>query len=247
MGAVVGSVCACSMNSSSKLAVGIGACAAVGVGLTFYQPWPLLRAVAHLTPEITWFGPGERREVALTFDDGPDPRYTPAILRSLADAGIRGTFFLIGSNAERYPELVEHIRAGGHQIANHMWRDENALLLSTAGAEESLLRTECVLAKFGMTKWMRPAGGFGRTGFLRRARARGYRVVIASAYASDPRRPPAAYIRWAISRMLRPGSIVVLHDSGGDRSRSVAALPGILQAAHHRNLRWVTLDDMFAT
>lgn len=231
----------------SKVAIGIGAGVALGFGLTFYQPEWLLREVARRTPGVIWFGPEDRNEMALTFDDGPDPRWTPAVLDALRQAGARATFFLIGENAAAHPELVRRIVEEGHQLGNHMWRDENALLVDDDAAERSLLATERVLFELtGATPdWMRPAGGLARPSFVRRARRLGYRVVIASAYASDPRRPPAAYIAWALSRMMRPGAILVLHDSGGDRSRSVAALPAILTAGQRKGYRFVTLDEMF--
>ena len=230
-----------------RIALGAGAGIAVGFGLTFYQPEWLLRGVAQLTPGVVWFGPGHRHEVALTFDDGPDPRWTPQVLDALRQAQARATFFLMGEHVVAYPDLVRRIVQEGHQIGNHMWRDENALLLSDAAAERSLLRTEQAL--FDLTgsapDWMRPSGGLARPSFIRRARRLGYRVVIASAYASDPRRPPAAYIAWALTRMMRPGAILVLHDAGGDRSRSVAALPRILAHARRQAWRLVTLDQMF--
>lgn len=230
-----------------RIALGAGIGAAVGFGLTFYQPEWLLRGVAHLTPGVVWFGREDRREIALTFDDGPDPRWTPQVLAALRHEQAHATFFLIGENAAAHPDLVQRIVQEGHQIGNHMWRDENALFLSDAAAEDSLLRTERAL--FELTgeapDWIRPAGGLARPSFVRRAHQLGYRVVIASAYASDPRRPPAAYIAWALTRMMRPGAILVLHDSGGDRSRSVAALPAILAYARRHGYRLVTLDEMF--
>lgn len=236
------------LSTWSKVALGISVGAAIGVGLTFYQPAWLLQGVAHLTPGVVWIGPPEQRTIALTFDDGPDPRWTPQVLDLLRQAGVHATFFLMGEHAQAHPELVRRIVREGHQVGNHMWRDENTLFLSDAAAERSLRRTERVLfQQTGVApEWMRPAGGLARPAFIRHARQLGYRVVIASAYASDPRRPPAAYIAWALTRMMRPGAILVLHDSGGDRSRSVAALPTILAYARRHGYRCVTLEEMFA-
>jgi peptidoglycan/xylan/chitin deacetylase (PgdA/CDA1 family) len=235
------------LSAWSKVAIGVGVGVVIGVGLTFYQPEWLLDGVARLTPGVVWFGPPDPHIIALTFDDGPDPRWTPQVLELLRQAGVPATFFLIGEHAAAHPELVRRIVREGHQVGNHMWRDENALLLGDDAAERSLRRTERVL--FAITgaapDWMRPAGGLARPSFVRRAHRLGYRVVIASAYASDPRRPPARYIAWALTRMMRPGAILVLHDSGGDRSRSVAALPAILDYARRHNYRCVTLDEMF--
>lgn len=232
----------------SRVGLGIGVGVALGMGLTFYQPAWLLEGVARLTPGVIWIGPPDQRTIALTFDDGPDPRWTPQVLDLLRQAGVPATFFLMGEPAAAHPELVRRIVREGHQVGNHMWRDENALLLSDAAAERSLLQTERTLFEItGVAPdWMRPAGGLARPSFVRRAHRLGYRVVIASAYASDPRRPPARYIVWALTRMMRPGAILVLHDSGGDRNRSVAALPAILAYARRHHYRCVTLEEMFA-
>ena len=70
--------------------------------------------------------------------------------------------------------------------------------------------------------------------------------ILGSAYAYDPYRPPAGYIRWAVGKNLEPGAIAVLHDGGGDRTRSVAALDGIIDAAEARGLRLVTVSDLLA-
>lgn len=236
------------LSTWSKVGLEIGVGVALGMGLTFYQPAWLLEGVAHLTPGVVWFGPQDERVIALTFDDGPDPRWTPQVLDLLRQAGVHATFFLMGEHAVAHPELVRRMVREGHQVGNHMWRDENALFLSDAAAERSLLRTERALFEItgAAPDWMRPAGGLARPSFVRRARRLGYRVVIASAYASDPRRPPAAYIAWALTRMMRPGAILVLHDAGGDRRPSVAALPALLNYARRHNYRCVTLDEMFA-
>ena len=78
------------------------------------------------------------------------------------------------------------------------------------------------------------------------AQARGYVAVLGSAYPYDPKRPPAVFIRWLVSKNLAPGAIVILHDGGGDRSRTVAALPGILEAGRDKGLRFVTVGELRA-
>ncbi len=93
-------------------------------------------------------------------------------------------------------------------------------------------------------KLLRPAGGTIRPAQLRRAQQHGYTCVLGSSYAWDPAAPPAAYIAWAITKNLRPGAIVVLHDAGGDRSNTVAALEAILADAREKKLRWVTVSEL---
>jgi peptidoglycan/xylan/chitin deacetylase (PgdA/CDA1 family) len=185
--------------------------------------------------------------VALTFDDGPDPLYTPQVLDILDRHRVRATFFLIGENARGHPELVRRIRARGHEVGNHTDTNGRTVLMSMSRFRDSLLRAEAALAlPEGGPKLFRPGGGWIRPAQLDLAMERGYTCVLGSAQAYDPRRPPTGYIRWAIARNLRPGAIVVLHDAGGDRSNTVAALPGILEAGRSRGLRFVTVSDLLA-
>jgi peptidoglycan/xylan/chitin deacetylase (PgdA/CDA1 family) len=185
--------------------------------------------------------------VALTFDDGPDPVYTPQVLDILARHEARATFFLIGANARRHPELVAHIRGAGHEVGNHTDSGGPTALMSMSRFSESLLRAEATLGLMdARPRLFRPGGGWIRPAQLDLAIQRGYTCVLGSAYAYDPKRPPAVYIRWAITKNLGPGTIVVLHDAGGDRSNTVEALPGILAAGRAKGLRFVTVSDLMA-
>jgi peptidoglycan/xylan/chitin deacetylase (PgdA/CDA1 family) len=117
--------------------------------------------------------------------------------------------------------------------------------MSMSRFRDSLLRAEAALAlPEGEPKLLRPGGGWIRPDQLDLAVERGYTCVLGSAQAYDPRRPPAAYIRWVIGRNLAPGAIVVLHDAGGNRSNTVAALPAILDAGRSRGLRFVTVSEL---
>jgi peptidoglycan/xylan/chitin deacetylase (PgdA/CDA1 family) len=185
--------------------------------------------------------------VALTFDDGPDPVYTPQVLHILARYEARATFFLIGANARRHPELVAHIRGAGHEVGNHTDSRGPTVLMSMSRFSDSLLKAEAALGLMdARPRLFRPGGGWIRPAQLDLAIQRGYTCVLGSAYAYDPKRPPAGYIRWAITKNLGPGTIVVLHDAGGDRSNTVEALPGILAAGRAKGLRFVTVSDLMA-
>jgi peptidoglycan/xylan/chitin deacetylase (PgdA/CDA1 family) len=182
---------------------------------------------------------------ALTFDDGPDPVYTPQVLDILARHEARATFFLIGENARRHPELVRRIREMGHEVGNHTDSNRSTALLSMPRFSGSLLKAEAALGLMdARPKLLRPGGGWIRPAQLDLAIQRGYTCVLGSAYAWDPKRPPTAYIRWAVAKNLAPGAIVVLHDAGGDRSNTVAALPGILEDGRAKGLRFVTVSDL---
>lgn len=220
----------------------IGPCALVTI-----QPFPLVRLLARIFPGVVWMVETDRPLVALTFDDGPDPLYTPQVLQILARHGARATFFLVGERARRHPELVERILGEGHEIGNHTDTTAMTFFLPTREFGEDLERAEATL-RLGAARprFMRPAGGWIRPAQLALVKRRGYTCVLGSAYAHDTYRPPSAYIRWVIRKNLRPGVIVVLHDAGGDRSRTVAALDGIIARARARGLRPVTLGELVA-
>lgn len=209
--------------------------------------WPevLLPLAEKTLPVGLWRGPRDVRTVALTFDDGPDPVYTPQVLDILERNNIRATFFLVGERARQHPELVARIRASGHEVGNHSdsWRSSRSL--SPDEFERDLLRAEASLGLTGTSpKYFRPAGGLIGRAQIRIARQHGYTLVLATALPFDPYRPPTGWIVTLVRRSLKPGAIVVLHDSGGDRSRTVAALPRIIAAAQRRGLGFATVSAM---
>jgi peptidoglycan/xylan/chitin deacetylase (PgdA/CDA1 family) len=247
--------------------------AGVVVLVLVWMPLWAVRAVSKAFPGTIWMAKTGEPLAAITFDDGPDPVYTPQVLDILKRHNARATFFLMGERARHYPELVARIRAEGHEIGNHTDSEKTTLYMSTERFEKSLLRAEETLrmkreveeakevkevgdsrkstpvsstssASPTSLKFLRPAGGLIRPAQLRAAREHGYTVVMGSAYGWDPVRPPAAYIRWAIAKNLRPGAIAILHDAGGNRSNSVAALEGILAEGERKGLRWVTLSEL---
>ena len=211
------------------------------------QPPFAVNVVARLASAIVWKVDTTSPMAALTFDDGPDPAYTPQILDMLARQRVKATFFLVGRRARERPDLLARIRAAGHEVANHTESHERTLLQPVSRFEEELLEGERTLGlSAARPKLFRPPGIWLRPEQQALAARHGYLTVLGSAYAYDPYRPPARYIEWVIARNLRPGAIVVLHDSGGDRSHTVAALPGILRAAKDRDLRFVTLSELLA-
>jgi peptidoglycan/xylan/chitin deacetylase (PgdA/CDA1 family) len=218
-----------------------------GAGVLALQPRFVVRALAAVFGDVVWRVPTGQAIAALTFDDGPDPVYTPQVLDILRRRGARATFFLIGGSARAHPGLVRRIRAEGHEVANHTFSDATTWTMDAAEFERSLLAAEAVLGPgAARPKLMRPAGGLIRPAQLERLRRHGYVCVLGSAYAFDPYRPPAGYIRWAIGKNLEPGAIAVLHDAGGDRSRSVAALEGIIDIAEAKGLRLVAVSELLA-
>ncbi|WP_153459820.1 polysaccharide deacetylase family protein [Streptomyces kaniharaensis] len=173
-----------------------------------------------------------RRVVALTLDDGPDPRYTPTVLALLQQHGIRATFFLIGENAVEHPELVREIADHGHHIANHTWSHPDLRRVSESRVRDELERTSDLLQRTtGRTPtWFRAPGGDWSDVSLQVGADLGMRPMAWSVDPRDWARPGTAAITDRILRDVRPGAIVLNHDGGGDRSQTVAALKAYLPA-----------------
>ena len=216
-----------------------------GVVTVGYWPNLLIASLEKLTPRVLWRAHTTENVLALTFDDGPDSRYTPELLSILATHETRATFFLVGERARRFPEIVAAIRDAGHEIANHT--DATARTIGVIGVEfeQSLLRAEETLGLAGTApKFFRPAGGFIRPAQMDIAVRRGYTVTLGSGYALDPYRPPVDYMVWQMSRSLAAGAILVMHDAGGDRSGTLRAVERVIPLAKGRCFRFVTLTEL---
>ncbi len=238
-------------TATRAILVASGAAAAAGLaGLVaapwYYQPRPLTRAMQRAWPDVIFEVETDEPAFALTFDDGPHPPYTEAVLDTLARYDARATFFVMGEQVERYPDLFRRILDEGHEVANHFYDDRPTLRLSDDAIVESLERTERVLGDANVSRLVRPASGFTRVSTRELLRERGYTLVIGSAYTSDCTKPPRAYMRWAFRQMLEPGRILILHDGRKERSRTVDVLPGVLEDALAAGLRPMTVTDLLS-
>lgn len=213
------------------------------VGLLISWPRAIVRFLRVLFPRLIWDIRTSERVIAITFDDGPDPTFTPKVLEVLRRYNIKATFFLVGERVRRFPELIQQIHDGGHGIGNHSDSWHRTVQLNDDEFERDLLRAERSIGSRNPPKLFRPAGGFIRTRQIELLRKHQYSVFLGSAYAFDPYQPPRKYIEWAITRGLKRGAIIVLHDSGGNRSNSVEALPKIIENAQTAGFRFVMLSE----
>ncbi|HEY5987086.1 MAG TPA: polysaccharide deacetylase family protein [Streptosporangiaceae bacterium] len=184
------------------------------------------------------------REIALTFDDGPSPVYTGQVLDVLGRYGAAATFFCIGLNAHAFPEMVERIAADGHEIGNHTWSHPYLPDLSRSELNLQLDRTTEVLA--GVTgrapALFRPPYGGRSAQVLRWLAEAGMSTVLWNTETSDWARPGQDVIEGEVAGQAGPGSIVLFHDGGGDRSQTVAALPGIMDHLCEQGYRFVPVS-----
>nr|WP_202421349.1 bifunctional polysaccharide deacetylase/glycosyltransferase family 2 protein [Actinomadura rayongensis] len=190
------------------------------------------------------------KTIALTFDDGPDPVWTPKILDVLRRHNARATFFTTGAHAAQHPEIIRRILREGHEIGSHTythadmasapaWRDDLELdltqraLAGAAGVHTRLLRLPYSSVPSGLTaaEW-RAAERAGRAGYL---------VVLTDRDTEDWRRPGTAAIVDRAVAGTGGGAVVMLHDSGGDRAQTVAAVDQIITRLQPRGYRFTTV------
>jgi peptidoglycan/xylan/chitin deacetylase (PgdA/CDA1 family) len=193
------------------------------------------------------------RRIALTFDDGPDPRWTGRIAAELRAAGVPATFFVIGSQAARYPGIVRQLVRDGNEIGNHTFTH---VLLSGVPEWQRRLQlglTEAAIA--GITghyaRLVRPpysATPDAVTSLderdLAQVAGRRYYIVLANYDSQDWQRPGVSAILRNASPPGTTGGIVMLHDGGGDRSQTVRALPVLIHQLRARGFRFVTVSQI---
>lgn len=188
--------------------------------------------------------------VALTFDDGPDPEFTPRILDVLGAHGARGTFFVVGRAVRRHPGIVERAAREGHTVANHSWDHPSFPLVSGRGRRLQLRWTEEVLPE-GAPRMFRPPWGHQSPATRLTAWREGLPVVAWSVMAEDWLDDPADRLVKRLHEGLRPGAIVLLHDAlyetvdpkYRDRSETVEAVSRILSETSDR-FRFVTVPEL---
>jgi peptidoglycan/xylan/chitin deacetylase (PgdA/CDA1 family) len=196
--------------------------------------------------------------IALTFDDGPDPAYTPRVLESLSDLGVRATFFMCGLAATRHPDLVRSVAAEGHTVAGHTWTHRDVRGLSDEEWRTEVDATNHLLEGITGTpvRYFRPPWcTYDRT-VLDRLRSSRLVPVLFSASGDDWLTTDPETIARNVINGMQPGAIVLLHDACGDlllpggtlssgtqsdRTGTIDALPAIVRATSAAGLRCVPL------
>jgi len=220
--------------------------AALGLLLTACTPFPVVQRVAASRPGCLFFARTMEKVVALTLDDGPDRTTTPRILDLLRKHDARATFFLISSRVQGKDPVVLRIVKEGHEIGNHMTRDEASIRLSRHKFEKLLLEADSVLRRFAAPRWMRPASGWYNAEMIATVRRHNYRCALGSVYPFDPAIPIPGWASRVILGQVQPGAIIILHD-GGQRGRNTyRVLERVLPELARRGYRIVTLSELMA-
>jgi peptidoglycan-N-acetylglucosamine deacetylase len=236
----------------TAVSAGIGLAGAAGLavgGFAYAAHWPTSQIFGR-----TLTAPRQPGELALTFDDGPNPAWTPRLLDVLAEHKVRATFFMVGKFAQAEPELVRRVIDSGHLIGNHSWNHPNLARTAATEVREELQTTSDVLQQIvgEPVRFFRPPYGARRPVVLRIARELGLTPVTWNAMTDDWTEPSAdriaASLITKIDRNQQRGwaSNIVLHDGGhrglgANRGPSVSAAQQLLEH-YAKSHRFVGLD-----
>ncbi|CAM3854812.1 polysaccharide deacetylase family protein [Cohnella lubricantis] len=193
--------------------------------------------------------PRGTRKVALTFDDVPDPRYTPLILNILKQEKVHATFFVVGGRARKHPATVRRIRREGHAIGNHSYNHPDFSGLSLSQMQNQIRRTEKAIQETAgvAPRLIRPPYGEIKPSQLDWARRNGYTVVNWDVDSSDWRQLSSRRVFANVTKSVRPGSIILLHAGGGEGQNlfgTVRSLPLLIAWLRSHDYEPVTLPEL---
>lgn len=186
----------------------------------------------------------QHKAIALTFDDGPWPGTTTQILDILKENNIKATFFWVGRYLKNSPEIGQQVAAAGHAIGNHTWSHEY-LQYNEDGAAREIDRTSSLIEELTgvQTSMFRPPGGILNNGLAAYAQKKNYAVVMWSADSFDWRTLTESLMD-NVMRQASSGGIVLMHDGGGNRARTVKALPDIIARLRKEGYIFVTVPEL---
>jgi peptidoglycan/xylan/chitin deacetylase (PgdA/CDA1 family) len=192
---------------------------------------------------ITWAGPPDKPIVALTFDDGPHPVFTPQILRILEDHGVPATFFVVGRNGEKNPELLRLAKEKGHALGNHTFSHTRITAVTNGRLKEEIERTrEIIFLETGVyTQLFRPPFGAFDARSLAEVAHRDLEVVLWSVDSRDWATHSIGDIRRNVEKRVHPGAIILMHDV---HQQTVEALPGLLEFLKGKGYTFVTIPEL---
>jgi peptidoglycan/xylan/chitin deacetylase (PgdA/CDA1 family) len=223
------------------------ACCAIGLSLAIgVGGFGALYPRSQVFGPAVWRGDPSARVVALTFDDGPNPLYTPAILDILRQQNVKATFFMVGKFVDRYPEIARRVVQEGHAVGNHTYTHPDLVTEKPKDIGEEIVRTqEAILRATGVRcSLFRPPYGMRTPLVFKQTRREGLQVVEWSVSSQDWRHPGTEVIVKRILRRTRAGAIFLFHDGRGDRSQTVEALPIIIEALRRQGYSFATVPEL---
>ncbi|MDO7787919.1 polysaccharide deacetylase family protein [Desulforamulus aquiferis] len=221
------------------------------IGATYYS----VSRAAKASPVEDWLRNGHivkqiatnNKVLSLTFDDGPSSTYTPQILDILEKQGVKATFFVVGKRAETHPEIIKRMAKAGHELANHTYNHPLTQVKPDILVKELAMTKRIIFDLTGQnTNYFRPPGGKCTKATIEPALSNGYQVILWTA-SEDPKDWSNPGVEKIVSRVVdnvRNGSIIILHDYGGDRTQTIDALPIILKELQSQGYRFVTISQL---
>jgi peptidoglycan/xylan/chitin deacetylase (PgdA/CDA1 family) len=195
----------------------------------------------------------DKKQVVLTFDDGPSPEWTPQILAELKKEGIKALFFMIGHHVQKYPEIAQRVAEEGHSIGNHGYAHSVMFYYTSAEIEEEIKYTEYVIKKYTgqTTKYFRPPKAWIRKSTKEKIQSMGYQTVLWSLNSKDWVTFNHRSIVRFIARRVKSGDILLFHDSGnvtstegGNRSQTVKAISLLARTLRDKGFEFVTMEEL---
>ncbi len=198
---------------------------------------------------VTRVDTGGEKLVALTFDDGPDPRFTPQVLDILKIYKIHATFFVLGESVEAHPEIVVRQMLEGHEIENHTYTHADLRLLNNYSTEEEIKKTGEVIRRLTHRQpvYFRPPRKMFRKETVEITGKNGYEMVLWTVCVENHATPTPEEMAQRVIKGAKPGMIILTHDGVLDRSKSVKALPILIEGLQKKGYRFVTLDELIQT
>ncbi len=212
-----------------------------------------------MAPTGQWYGrtfasgPRGSKQLALTFDDGPNDPHTLKLLEVLAKHSVRATFLMIGRYVEQRPDIARAVAQAGHVIGNHTFTHPLLIFKSVAQTRTELLDCRSALqdAIGEHSKLFRPPFGGRRPATLRIAQELGLQTVMWNVTGYDWTAPPAVAIETKVASQIRGGDVILLHDGGhramgADRAQTVTATENLIRQYRNQGYEFVTVEEMRA-
>ncbi len=227
------------------------AAAAIALGIVlftvFYDQAVLVRKGTIYHPKVT------EKVVAITFDDGPSPIWTPMILDELKRANIKATFFMLGMHVAQYPDVARRVAAEGHEIENHSYTHHGLLNYKMEHLEKEIKDTEAIIKKTTgqTTRYFRPPKAWATDKEKKKIEEMGYKTVLWSLNSKDWVKFHDKQIRRYILWHIRPGDIILFHDSGGvftteggNRKQTSKTIFRLSEQLKEKGYKFVTVSEL---
>lgn len=217
--------------------------------LTFVIPIVLVSPLSAADAPIVSKVPNGENKIALTFDDGPHPVHTERILEILDRYGVKATFFVIGENAENYPNLVEAEKRGGHEVANHTFAHSYLKNVPKDELEREIDRTRSIISDITESDptLLRPPGGLFGKDLIDSVNASGIKIVLWSVDTRDWEHPSSATVVKRVLDTVKSGDIILMHDYIAGKSPTPEALETVIPTLLERGFKFVTVSELCAS